>query len=51
MYAIAVVGGIVGLACVSFALYNIINSNTKLEKVKDAEQLDLQNPKASGMLK
>ncbi|WP_341822226.1 hypothetical protein [Wolbachia endosymbiont (group A) of Clivina fossor] len=38
MYAIAVVGGIVGLACVSFALYNIINPNTKLEKVKSVEQ-------------
>ncbi|WP_253302380.1 hypothetical protein [Wolbachia endosymbiont of Psylliodes chrysocephala] len=34
MYAIAVIGGIVGLACVSYALYNIINPNTKLEKVE-----------------
>ncbi|WP_341816933.1 MULTISPECIES: hypothetical protein [unclassified Wolbachia] len=44
MYAIAVVGGIVGLACVSFALYNIINPNTKLEKVKSVEQPVIQSP-------
>ncbi|WP_341819726.1 hypothetical protein [Wolbachia endosymbiont (group A) of Brachyopa scutellaris] len=31
---VALVVGIVGLVCVSFALYNIINPNTKLEKVK-----------------
>lgn len=38
MYAIAVIGGIVGLACIGLALYNIINPNTKLEKVKSVEQ-------------
>ncbi|WP_253302320.1 hypothetical protein [Wolbachia endosymbiont of Psylliodes chrysocephala] len=38
MYAIAVIVGIVGLACIGFALYNIINPNTKLEKVEDIEQ-------------
>ncbi|WP_265021734.1 hypothetical protein [Wolbachia endosymbiont (group A) of Icerya purchasi] len=43
MYAIAVVGGIVGLACVSFALYNIINPNTKLEKVKSVKQPIIQS--------
>ncbi|WP_265026343.1 hypothetical protein [Wolbachia endosymbiont (group A) of Bibio marci] len=35
MYAIAVIGWIVGLACIGFALYNIINPNTKLEKVEE----------------
>ncbi|GFQ72344.1 uncharacterized protein TNCT_5341 [Trichonephila clavata] len=38
MYAIAAIGGIVGLACIGFALYNIINPNTKLEKVESVEQ-------------
>ncbi|WP_353273580.1 hypothetical protein [Wolbachia endosymbiont (group A) of Agelastica alni] len=38
MYAIAVIVGIVGLACIGFALYNIINPNTKLEKVENIEQ-------------
>ncbi|WP_264735333.1 WD_0033/WD_0034 family tandem repeat-containing protein [Wolbachia endosymbiont (group A) of Rhinocyllus conicus] len=40
MYAIAVVGGIVGLACVSYALYNALKPGTKLEKVEDIERLD-----------
>ncbi|XCA33697.1 MAG: hypothetical protein ABS808_02610 [Wolbachia endosymbiont of Polyergus mexicanus] len=47
MSVVAAVVGIVGLACIDFALYNIINPNTKLEKVEDVEQLDLQNLKAS----
>ncbi len=34
MYAIAVIGGIVGLACVSYALYNALKPGTKLEKVE-----------------
>ncbi|WP_353270815.1 hypothetical protein [Wolbachia endosymbiont (group A) of Hedychridium roseum] len=38
MYAIAVIGGIVGLACIGFALYNSFKPNTKLEKVRDVEQ-------------
>ncbi|WP_425385071.1 hypothetical protein [Wolbachia endosymbiont (group B) of Schoenobius gigantella] len=32
---VAVVVGIVGLACIGLALYNIINLNTKLEKVEE----------------
>ncbi|WP_264328544.1 hypothetical protein [Wolbachia endosymbiont (group A) of Andrena hattorfiana] len=50
MHVIAVIGGIIGLACVSYALYSALNPNTKLEKVENVEQLDLQNLKASGML-
>ncbi len=38
MYAIAVIGGIVGLACVSYALYNALKPNTTLEKVESVEQ-------------
>ncbi|GFQ98751.1 uncharacterized protein TNCT_639371 [Trichonephila clavata] len=38
MYAIAVIVGIVGLACIGLALYNAIKPNTKLEKVEDIEQ-------------
>ncbi|WP_353285330.1 hypothetical protein [Wolbachia endosymbiont (group A) of Beris morrisii] len=38
MYAIAVIGGIVGLACVSYALYNALKPGTKLEKVENVEQ-------------
>lgn len=38
IYAIAVIGGIVGLACIGFALYNSFKPNTKLEKVEDVEQ-------------
>ncbi|WP_341816505.1 hypothetical protein [Wolbachia endosymbiont (group A) of Agelastica alni] len=34
MYAIAVIVGIVGLACVSYALYNALKPGTKLEKVE-----------------
>lgn len=38
MHIIAVVGGIVGLACMSFALYNVLKPSTKLEKVKDVKR-------------
>jgi hypothetical protein len=37
MHIIAVVGGIVGLACMSSALYNVLKPSTKLEEVKDVE--------------
>lgn len=37
MHIVAVVGGIVGLACMSFALYNVLKPSTKLEEVKDVE--------------
>ncbi|WP_265023380.1 hypothetical protein [Wolbachia endosymbiont (group A) of Epistrophe grossularia] len=35
MPVVAAVVGIVGLACIGLALYNIINPNTKLEKVEE----------------
>lgn len=35
IHVIAVIGGIVGLACIGFALYNSFKPNTKLEKVED----------------
>lgn len=38
MPVVAAVVGIAGLVCIGFALYNIINPNTKLEKVKSVEQ-------------
>ncbi len=38
MPVVAAVVGIVGLMCIGFALYNIINPNTKLEKVESVEQ-------------
>ncbi len=38
MYAIAVIVGIVGLACISFVLYDALKPNTKLEKVGNMEQ-------------
>ncbi|WP_250294741.1 WD_0033/WD_0034 family tandem repeat-containing protein [Wolbachia endosymbiont of Oedothorax gibbosus] len=38
MFVVAVVVGIIGLACIGFALYNIINPNTKLEKIESVEQ-------------
>lgn len=44
MPAVAVVVGIVGLACIGLALYNITNPNTKLEKVKSVEQPVIQFP-------
>ncbi|MDR2977867.1 MAG: hypothetical protein LBU56_00195 [Rickettsiales bacterium] len=43
MHVIAVVGGIVGLACIGFALYNLLKSNTKLEKVENVEQSIIQS--------
>ncbi|WP_250295849.1 hypothetical protein [Wolbachia endosymbiont of Oedothorax gibbosus] len=44
VHVIAVIGGIVGLVCMGFALYNALKPGTKLE------QMDLQNLKASGMI-
>ncbi|GKS78780.1 MULTISPECIES: hypothetical protein [unclassified Wolbachia] len=38
IHVIAVIGGIVGLACIGFALYNSFKPNTKLEKVEDPAQ-------------
>ncbi|GFR08349.1 uncharacterized protein TNCT_112871 [Trichonephila clavata] len=35
MPVVAAVVGIIGLACIGFALYNTINPNTKLEKVEE----------------
>jgi hypothetical protein len=42
MHVIAVVGGIVGLACVSFVLYSVLKPNTKLEEVESVEQPIIQ---------
>ncbi|GFQ75305.1 uncharacterized protein TNCT_479181 [Trichonephila clavata] len=44
MYAIAVIGGIVGLACIGLALYDALKPNTKFERVENTEQLDLSSP-------
>ncbi|WP_264338762.1 hypothetical protein [Wolbachia endosymbiont (group A) of Cheilosia soror] len=38
MHIIAVVGGIVGLACIGFALYSTLEPDTKLEKFEDPAQ-------------
>ncbi|WP_341812361.1 hypothetical protein [Wolbachia endosymbiont (group A) of Conops quadrifasciatus] len=38
MHVIAVIGWIVGLACIGFALYNSFKPNTKLEKVEGPAQ-------------
>ncbi len=38
MHIIAVVGGIVGLACINFALYSTLKPDTKLEKLQDPAQ-------------
>ncbi|WP_168455264.1 hypothetical protein [Wolbachia endosymbiont of Ctenocephalides felis wCfeJ] len=38
MHVIAVVGGIVGLVCMCFALYNTLKPNTKFEKVESVQQ-------------
>lgn len=35
---VVAVMGIVGLACIGFALYSALNPNTKLEKVESVEQ-------------
>ncbi|WP_375603620.1 hypothetical protein NOX90_03785 [Wolbachia endosymbiont of Anurida maritima] len=43
MPVVAAVVGIVGLACISFALYHALKPNTKLEKVDDVEQLDVKS--------
>jgi hypothetical protein len=37
MHIIAVVGGIIGLACVSFVLHSTLKPNTKLEEVENVE--------------
>jgi uncharacterized membrane protein len=50
MHVIAVVGGIVGLVCMSFALYNLFKPNTKLEKIEDVEQTS-SSFKSNGILK
>ncbi|WP_250778980.1 hypothetical protein [Wolbachia pipientis] len=42
MHVVAVIGGIVGLICIGFALYNAIKPNTKFEKVEEVEQLTAQ---------
>ncbi|MGL9717883.1 MAG: hypothetical protein ACR5K9_04240 [Wolbachia sp.] len=42
MPIIAVIGGIIGLMCISFALYNVLKPSTKLEKVEKAETLLIQ---------
>ncbi|MGL9758432.1 MAG: WD_0033/WD_0034 family tandem repeat-containing protein [Wolbachia sp.] len=42
VHVIAVIGGIVGLVCMGFALHNAIKPNTKFEKVEDLEQLIAQ---------
>ncbi|GFR03862.1 uncharacterized protein TNCT_490701 [Trichonephila clavata] len=44
MYAIAVIGGIVGLACISFALYDALKPSTQLEKVENVEQSIIAHP-------
>ncbi|GFR05462.1 uncharacterized protein TNCT_405001 [Trichonephila clavata] len=44
MPVVAVVVGIVGLACISFALYHTLKPNTKLEKVKSVEQPIVESP-------
>ncbi|MDR2609070.1 MAG: hypothetical protein LBC06_00565 [Rickettsiales bacterium] len=38
MHVIAVIGGIVGLVCMGFVLYNLSKPSTKLEKVENIEQ-------------
>ncbi|WP_264688147.1 WD_0033/WD_0034 family tandem repeat-containing protein [Wolbachia endosymbiont (group A) of Sympetrum striolatum] len=43
MYAIAIIGGSVGLACISFALYDALKPSTQLEKVENVEQLDVKS--------
>lgn len=42
VHVIEVIGGIIGLACIGFALYNAIKPNTKFEKVEDLEQFIAQ---------
>ncbi|WP_341810418.1 MULTISPECIES: hypothetical protein [unclassified Wolbachia] len=37
VHVIAVIGGIIGLVCMGFALYNAIKPNTQLEKVEDIQ--------------
>ncbi|MFP3035472.1 MAG: hypothetical protein ACEY3A_00205 [Wolbachia sp.] len=42
MPIIAVIGGIIGLVCISFALYGVLKPNTKLEEIEKIEQLDIK---------
>lgn len=42
MPIIAVIRGIVGLVCISFALYGVLKPNTKLEEIEKTEQLDIK---------
>ncbi len=44
VHVIAVIGGIVGLVCMGFALYNAIKPNTKLEKVESVKQPIVESP-------
>ncbi|WP_341823057.1 hypothetical protein [Wolbachia endosymbiont (group A) of Clivina fossor] len=41
---VAIAVGIVGLACIGFALYDALKPNTKFERVENTEQLDLSSP-------
>jgi len=41
---VAVVLGVVGLACMGFALYNVLKPSTKFEKVEDIERLIVESP-------
>ncbi|QOD38589.1 hypothetical protein [Candidatus Wolbachia massiliensis] len=40
---IALVGGIIVLAIISFALYDLLKPSTKIEKVESVERLDVQS--------
>lgn len=43
MPIIAVIGGIIGLVCINFALYGVLKPNTKLEEIEKQNNLIL-NP-------
>ncbi|WP_353269615.1 hypothetical protein [Wolbachia endosymbiont (group A) of Myopa testacea] len=43
MHVIAVIGGIIGLACIGFALYNLLKLNTKIEKIEGVEHPIVQS--------
>ncbi|MBS9530200.1 hypothetical protein INQ25_02125 [Wolbachia endosymbiont of Rhagoletis cerasi] len=44
MPVVAVVVGIAGLVCLSFALHNVLKPSTKIEKVEDTEQPIVESP-------
>ncbi|WP_338405954.1 hypothetical protein [Wolbachia endosymbiont (group A) of Longitarsus flavicornis] len=44
MPVVAVVVGIAGLVCLSFALHNVLKPSTKIEKVEDIEQPIVESP-------